>query len=99
MRDRMAAYIIADVHVTDPVAYEDYRQQVGATLELYGGRFLVRGGAALPLEGGWAPERIVVLEFEGLDQARAWYSSREYGSLLRLRQGASEGRFILVEGV
>jgi uncharacterized protein (DUF1330 family) len=95
----MAAYIIADVRVTDPVAYEEYRRQVSSTLEQYGGRFLARGGAAYPLEGGWEPGRIVVLEFEGVERARAWYGSAEYAPLLRIRQAASEGRFILVEGV
>lgn len=95
----MAAYIIADVRVSDPAAYEAYRRQVGATLERYGGRFLVRGGAVQSLEGGWEPQRIVVLVFESVERARAWYDSPEYGPLLRLRQGASEGRFVLVEGV
>lgn len=95
----MAAYIIADVRVIDPTAYEEYRRQVGATLEQYGGRFLVRGGAAEQLEGGWEPQRIVVLEFESSEQARAWHSSPEYAPLRRLRQSVSEGRFILVEGV
>jgi uncharacterized protein (DUF1330 family) len=95
----MAAYIIADVRVIDPVAYEEYRRQVSATLERYGGRFLVRGGAAQSLEGGWEPQRIVVLQFESSEHARAWYNSPEYAPLLRLRQAASEGRFILVEGV
>lgn len=94
----MAAYIIADVRVIDPTAYEEYRRQVAATIEQYGGRFLVRGGAAQQLEGGWEPQRIVVLEFESAERARAWYGSPEYGPLLRLRQSASEGRFILAEG-
>lgn len=95
----MAAYIIADVRVTDPVVYEEYRRQVGATLDAYGGRFLVRGGATQPLEGGWDPHRVVVLAFESLERARAWYDSPAYRPLRRLRQTASEGRFILVAGV
>ncbi len=95
----MAVYIIADVRVTDPVVYEEYRRQVSATLDQYGGRFLVRGGAVQPLEGGWDPQRIVVLEFESVERARAWYDSPEYGPLRRLRQSASDGRFILVAGV
>jgi uncharacterized protein (DUF1330 family) len=95
----MAAYIIADVRVTDPVVYEEYRRQVKATLDQYGGRFLVRGGAVHPLEGGWEPQRMVVIEFDSLERASAWYNSPEYQPLLRLRQSVSEGRFILVEGV
>ena len=95
----MAAYIIADVRVTDPVAYEEYRRRVGATLDEYGGRFLVRGGATQPLEGGWEPQRVVVLEFESLERARAWYDSPAYRPLRELRQTVSEGRFILAAGV
>lgn len=95
----MAAYIIADVRVNDPVTYEQYRRQVSATLEPYGGRFLVRGGAAQTLEGGWEARRVVILEFESVERARAWYDSPEYVPLRRLRQSASEGRFILVEGI
>lgn len=95
----MAAYIIADVRVTDPVAYEEYRRQVGATLDAYGGRFLVRGGAAQPLEGDWEPHRIVVLAFESQERAQAWYDSPAYRPLRQLRQAASEGRFIVVAGV
>jgi uncharacterized protein (DUF1330 family) len=95
----MAAYIIADVRVTDPATYAEYVRQVGPTLELYGGRFLVRGGGVLALEGGWEPQRIVVIEFSDIESARAWHSSPEYAPLVRLRQSASEGRFIGVEGL
>jgi len=95
----MAAYIIADVSVNDPATYAEYVRRVGATLDVYGGRFLVRGGAVAPLEGGWEPQRVVVIEFADSEKAKAWHSSPEYAPLLRLRQSASEGRFILVEGV
>ncbi|MDB5074506.1 MAG: hypothetical protein JWO42_685 [Chloroflexi bacterium] len=95
----MAGYVVADLRVTDPAAFETYRRQVGATVELYGGRFLVRGGNPLSLEGGWQPERFVIIEFETVDRARAWYDSPEYSSLLKLRQSASEGGVIIVDGV
>lgn len=95
----MAAYVIADVRVTDPVAYDEYKRQVGATLERYGGRFLVRGGKVQTLEGAWEPQRIALLEFESVEQARAWYDSPEYRPLIALRQAGSEGRLILVESI
>jgi uncharacterized protein (DUF1330 family) len=95
----MAAYIIADVDITDEQRYAEYRAQVPATLERYGGRFVVRGGAVTSLEGGWQPARIVVLEFPSVEHARGWYDSEEYRAPKALRQAASRGRLILVDGV
>jgi uncharacterized protein (DUF1330 family) len=94
----MSAYVIAEIEVTDPAGYEDYRKQVLAVVTKYGGKFLVRGGKVDPKEGGWAPKRIVVLEFPSLEQARKWYGSPEYAPLIALRQRASKGKLILVEG-
>jgi len=95
----MAAYVIGEVEITDPATYEDYRKQVLAVVTQYGGRFIVRGGKAEPLEGGWSPKRIVVLEFPSVEQAQKWYRSPEYAPLIKLRQSASRGRLIVVEGV
>ena len=94
----MAAYVIGEIEVTDPALYEDYRKQVLAVVTQYGGRFIVRGGKAEPLEGGWAPKRIVALEFPSMAQAKKWYGSSEYAPLIELRQNASRGKLILVEG-
>jgi uncharacterized protein (DUF1330 family) len=95
----MAAYVIGEIDVTDAGAYEDYRKKVLATVEQYGGRFIVRGGKVEPLEGGWSPQRIVVLEFPSPEELRKWYRSEEYAPLIKLRQRASRGRLIAVEGV
>ena len=94
----MPAYVIAEVQVTDAAAYEPYRPLAGASIARFGGRFVVRGGAAELLEGSPAPERIVVIEFPDADTARRWYNSQEYQSALKIRQAASHGRLILVEG-
>jgi uncharacterized protein (DUF1330 family) len=95
----MPAYVIADVEVTDQDRYDEYRAQVPATLERYGGRFVVRGGAVTALEGGWEPGRLVVLEFPSVEDAHRWYDSEEYREPKALRQASSRGRFVLVEGV
>jgi uncharacterized protein (DUF1330 family) len=71
----MAAYVIADVEVTDPARYAEYRNKVPATVAAYGGRFLVRGGPHQVAEGSWHPHRVVVLEFPSMEQARRWYES------------------------
>jgi uncharacterized protein (DUF1330 family) len=94
----MAAYVIAEIEVTDPAAYEDYRKQVAAVVSKYGGKFLVRGGKIEPLEGGWSPKRLVVLEFQSMEQAQKWYRSSEYAPLIKLRQKASRGKLVMVEG-
>ena len=94
----MSAYVIADIDVVDPAAYEDYRKQVLAVVTKYGGKFIVRGGRVEPKEGGWTPKRIVVLEFPSLAQAQKFYDSPEYAPLIKLRQKASKGKLIIVEG-
>ena len=94
----MAAYVIGDIEVTDQGTYDDYRKQVLATVQKYGGRFVVRGGKVEPLEGGWSPKRLVMLEFPSMEQAQKWYRSPEYAPLITLRQKAARGRLILVEG-
>jgi uncharacterized protein (DUF1330 family) len=95
----MAAYVINDMEITDPVVFEQYRQTTPATLVQYGGRFIVRGGAIEPLEGAWSPRRLVILEFATAAQARAWIDSPEYAPARRLRQASARSSMILVEGL
>jgi uncharacterized protein (DUF1330 family) len=94
----MPAYIIADIQVTDPAAYDGYRPLAAASIAQFGGRFVVRGGNVDLLEGEPRPERIVVIEFPDADTARRWYRSEEYQKALKIRQAASRGRVFLVEG-
>ncbi|HXA97891.1 MAG TPA: DUF1330 domain-containing protein [Candidatus Dormibacteraeota bacterium] len=95
----MAAYVIVDLVVTDPVTMDEYRKQVPATLAKYGGRFLVRGGAHHTVEGDWKPNRVVVLEFPSLEQAKRWYDSEEYREPKAMRLRAGRANLIMVEGV
>jgi len=94
----MPAYVIADVQVTDPDAYELYRPLAAASIARFGGHFIVRGGPVELLEGEPQPERIVVIEFANAETARRWYRSEEYQRALKIRQAASRGRLFLVEG-
>jgi uncharacterized protein (DUF1330 family) len=94
----MSAYIIVELEVTDPAGFEEYRQQVPTTIAQYGGRYVVRGGATETLEGGWAPKRVVVLEFASMDQAKRWYNSEEYRDPKTLRFKSATSKAILVEG-
>jgi uncharacterized protein (DUF1330 family) len=95
----MAAYVVVQVDVKDPLRYEDYKRMVPASLAKYGGRFLVRGGHTETLEGTWEPKRFVLVEFPDVAQARAWWASPEYAEAKALRQATSTTQMILVEGV
>jgi len=94
----MPAYIHADVHVTDPELYEQYRRQAPALIAAHGGRYLVRGGAATLLEGEPEPARQVIVEFPDMAHLRAFYDSPAYQALVKIRQRASTGRLVAVEG-
>jgi uncharacterized protein (DUF1330 family) len=94
----MAAYIVAHVNVTDPETYDRYRARVPATVEAYGGRFLIRGADPEELEGTWDVPRLVVLEFPDKAAARRFYDSPEYQEIIGLRLQASEGRLAIFEG-
>ena len=94
----MKGYVLAEIEVTDPEPYEEYRAVVGPTIAAYGGRFLVRGGEALGLEGN-PPKRMVLLEFPSFEAARDWYHSEEYAGPKALRHLSSNGRLVLLPGV
>lgn len=94
----MSAYLIAEIDLTDPVAYEEYRKQVPGVIAKYGGRYVVRGGKVESLEGGWSPKRLAVVEFASMEQALKFYRSAEYAPLIKLRQKASKGKLVIVEG-
>lgn len=95
----MSAYVIADIDVRDAAAYETYKQGVQATVDAFGGRFLVRGGEVTAVEGEWRPKRLVVIEFPDMARLEAWYASAQYKPLLDLRLGAAGGNLIKVAGV
>jgi len=94
----MPAYIIANVEVTDPALYEQYRAQVPAIIAKYGGRYLARGGASQVLEGNTAAHRMVILEFADMAALKAFHGSPEYQPLIALRQRASNSSLLAVEG-
>ena len=94
----MAAYLIVDVSIHNPVGYEDYKKLTPGSLKNYQGKFIVRGGKTECLEGYWNPERIVVLEFPTAELAKAWWASEEYAPAKTLRQRNAHTKMILVEG-
>ena len=95
----MSAYVISELEVRDPVAIETYRTVAAKSIAQYGGRYLVRGGAANAAEGGPPPKNIIVVEFPSMERLREWYASPEYAEALKVRRTALDRRLIFVEGV
>jgi uncharacterized protein (DUF1330 family) len=95
----MPAYVLAEIEITNPEGYKGYTAVVAETIQKYGGRFLARGGPALPLEGEWPERRRVLLEFPSVDAARKWWDSPEYSKPKEMRRANSKGRLILLEGI
>jgi uncharacterized protein (DUF1330 family) len=94
----VAAYLIADITVIDPVEYEEYRRMVPPTLGAYGGEFVVRGGKHEVLEGEWQPNRLVVIRFDSVERAKAWHNSPEYRPALAIRHRTARTNSVIVEG-
>ncbi len=95
----MTAYVIANIDVKDPARYAEYIKLTPATIAPFGGRFIVRGGRAEKLEGDTPVNRIVILEFDSYEQAKAWYASDGYRVAKAVRVSAAIASLLVVEGV
>lgn len=95
----MSAYIVSRVKLRDREAMQRYMTEAPATVAAFGGRYLVRGGGVVALEGAWEHERMVVVEFPDKRSALAWYESEIYRPLRELRQASAEAVILLAEGV
>ncbi len=93
-------YLIAEAKVTDAAAYAGYKPLAAAAIAQYGGRYLVRGGEITQLEGQWtgAP-RLVIVEFDSVEQARKFYDSPEYRAAREARADAADMNMLVVEGI
>jgi len=95
----MPAYVIVEIDIADPVGYEEYKRLAGATVEKYGGQYIVRGGRTEVLEGDWKPNRVVVLQFDSAQRAKDWLNSEEYREPRKMRHRTARTNMILVEGI
>ena len=95
----MTAYVIVDINVTDPVRYEEYKKLAPPIVEMYGGKYIARGGKTETLEGDWSPSRLVILQFDSLEQAKNWHDSVEYSGPRSMRQESTISKMVVIEGV
>ena len=94
-----SAYIIANVKVTNPEQYEQYKKLSTIAMQAHGAEVCVRGGKVEVLEGDWTPDRVVLLKFPSMEKAKAFNDSPEYAAARQSRQGAAIMRMVLVEGL
>ncbi len=96
----MTAYVITDMKVKDPERYKGYTALTPNAVASAGGSFVVRGGATEVLEGSWSPARLVVVKFESVAAAKAFYNSALYLEARAMRVGATEYfNMVVVEGI
>lgn len=95
----MTAYVIVDIEVTDPEGYEEYKKLSPPAVAAYGGKFVTRGGRTEVLEGDWVPNRLVILQFDSMEKAKAWLDSPEYSKAKSMRHRYARSNMVVVEGV
>lgn len=95
----MSVYLIVNVDVRDPAAYEEYKAGVPALIRKHGGEYLVRGGQVDVLEGEWRPKRVAVIKFPSSEAVHAFRNDPEYAGLMALRHRISSTQMVMVEGV
>jgi uncharacterized protein (DUF1330 family) len=95
------AFIVTEVDVTGnmEVFQRDYAAHVQATVDPFGGRYLVRGGRNIGIEGEPPKGRIVISVFDSFEKARAWRDSPEYKKILPVRERETKSRMYIVEGL
>ena len=94
----MSAYMIVESTIKDPERYQEYTSKVPETIARYGGRYLARGSHVTALSDLWRPERLILLEFPGEEEIRAWLASPEYLRLAPLREAGAATRAVIIEG-
>lgn len=92
------AYAVAEITVTNPVAYKKYLAAVTPIVQHFGGVYLVRAGKMVPLEGHAPTGRFIIIQFPSLAVAERFESSPEYRAIAPLRQRAARTRLFLAEG-
>ncbi len=98
MADKRPAYVIAEVEITDPAAFQDYVAQAVPTLAPFGGRIIANNPPDAK-EGAPSAGNIVIAMFDSMEDAQAWYHSAAYGPAIKMRQRAANTRLFIVEGL
>ena len=100
----MSAYLVSQVEVLDPEAWENYRTRAAAVIREFGGRYLVRGAVADVVEADWPaeeppPQQVIIAEFPDMETLRRWYASPAYAEAFAFRAAAVKRRLFFADGI
>jgi uncharacterized protein (DUF1330 family) len=95
----MAAYVIVQYVIKNPNLYREYSQGAGPTLAAYGGKLVSFDVASETIEGKPPGPQTVVIEFESVEKAKAWYHSPEYQKVVGKRLAATEGHAVIAQSM
>ncbi len=93
----MSAFMLVEITVKDEARYADYMARIPPVIAKYHGRYVVRSSKVTPVAGGWTPDRIILIEFDTLDDLRACFRSPDYAALAPLREQSTVTRSIVIE--
>jgi uncharacterized protein (DUF1330 family) len=94
----MKAYLVLDLAVHDFARFRKYIAEIPAFIAKHSGKYIVQGAQPAPIEGGWKPERMVIIEFPSRENAEAFLGDPEIQDLFQLRHETTTSRLVLADG-
>ena len=94
----MKAYLVLDLSVNDFGGFRQYIAEIPAFIAKHSGKYLVQGVRPTTIEGDWKPERMVIIEFPGLENAEAFLGDPEIQDLFKLRHATTTSKLVLADG-
>jgi len=96
----MSVYLIVEAkEITNKQMYGEYIQKVPQTIERFGGKYLARGGQIEVLSGDWNPSRLIIVEFDSMDEFKSWWNSPQYRAIAALRERSAKTNAVVVKGL
>jgi uncharacterized protein (DUF1330 family) len=97
---KLKAYSVTEQEVIDASALPAYTPAVQAALRVAGGQVLDTGGKVVPVMGAAPPQRVIINQWDSVEQAQAFYKSKAYMDLVPQRDKAMKViRLYVVETV
>ena len=92
------AYIIVGLSIHDADLFRQYAEGALPVLSELSATVMAAANDVELLRGNWTPERLVVLKFPSMSEARAFWDAPEYAPFKALRESCSDSDIMLVDG-
>ena len=94
----MKAYLVLDFSVHDLPGFRPYVSAIPAFIDKHGGKYIVRGVEPTVMEGDWAPDLMVILEFPSRQNAKAFLEDPDAQDLFDVRHKTTNSKLVLIDG-